>query len=190
MSSHEASSGVTYTSISSDYKEPSNAGSLGVIVYGYDGLPMHPVDPYEEAAYLSPSNITDSDPEDGSKNGTTDYPADGGDDDDDDDSSRDDADVEDKEEVSKEEDNHLALADSTAVPPTIDLVLSAKVPEPVETDESAAAPPPPPAYHTTSRMHVRSQGSIPFPSEAEVDRLLALPTPPPSPLTPLSSPLP
>ncbi|GKD79488.1 hypothetical protein Tco_1342109, partial [Tanacetum coccineum] len=50
MSSHEASSGVTYTSISSDYKEPSNAGSPGVIVYGYDGLPMHPVDPYEEAA--------------------------------------------------------------------------------------------------------------------------------------------
>nr|GEV84989.1 reverse transcriptase domain-containing protein [Tanacetum cinerariifolium] len=31
---------------------------------------------------------------------------------------------------------------------------------------------------------------IPFPSEAEVARLLALPTPPPSPLTPLSSPLP
>ncbi|GJW01341.1 retrovirus-related pol polyprotein from transposon TNT 1-94 [Tanacetum coccineum] len=60
----------------------------------------------------------------------------------------------------------------------------------VETDESAAAPPPPPAYHTTSRMHVRSQGPIPFPSKAEVDRLLALPTPPPSPLTPLSSPLP
>ncbi|GJR40253.1 hypothetical protein Tco_1215937 [Tanacetum coccineum] len=33
---------------------------------------------------------------------------------------------------------------------------------------------------------VRPQTPIPFPSEAEVDRILALPTPPPSPLTPLS----
>ncbi|GKA39519.1 hypothetical protein Tco_0732070, partial [Tanacetum coccineum] len=45
MSSDEASSRVTYTSISSDYEEPSDVGSPGVIVYGYDGLPMHPVDP-------------------------------------------------------------------------------------------------------------------------------------------------
>ncbi|GKG26533.1 hypothetical protein Tco_0402236, partial [Tanacetum coccineum] len=34
--------------------EPSNAGSLRVIVYGYYELPMHPVDPYVEAALLSP----------------------------------------------------------------------------------------------------------------------------------------
>ncbi|GKD44500.1 hypothetical protein Tco_1269145 [Tanacetum coccineum] len=33
---------VTYTSISSDYEEPSDVGSLGVLVYGYDRLPMHP----------------------------------------------------------------------------------------------------------------------------------------------------
>ncbi|GJU85127.1 hypothetical protein Tco_1292673 [Tanacetum coccineum] len=45
MSSDEASSGVTYTSISSDYEEPSDVGSPGVVIYGYDGLPMHPVDP-------------------------------------------------------------------------------------------------------------------------------------------------
>ncbi|GKD26504.1 hypothetical protein Tco_1232718, partial [Tanacetum coccineum] len=45
-----SSSTVTYTSISSDYDEPSDAGSPGVVVYGYDGLPMHPVDPYVEAA--------------------------------------------------------------------------------------------------------------------------------------------
>ncbi|GKG27586.1 hypothetical protein Tco_0405913, partial [Tanacetum coccineum] len=44
-SSKEASSGVTYTSISSDYEEPSDVGSPGVFVYGYDGLPMHLVDP-------------------------------------------------------------------------------------------------------------------------------------------------
>ncbi|GKD63275.1 hypothetical protein Tco_1305383 [Tanacetum coccineum] len=45
MSSDEASSRVTYTYISSDYEEPSDAGSPGVIVYGYDGLLMHPIDP-------------------------------------------------------------------------------------------------------------------------------------------------
>ncbi|GKE83208.1 hypothetical protein Tco_1553208, partial [Tanacetum coccineum] len=59
-----------------------------------------------------------------------------------------------------------------------------------EIDEFAATPPPPPAYRTTSRMFVRSQAPIPFPSDAEVARLLALPTLPPSPLTLLSSPLP
>ncbi|GJS25320.1 hypothetical protein Tco_0453952 [Tanacetum coccineum] len=36
---------VTYTSILSDYEEPSDVGSPVVVVYGYDGLPMHPVDP-------------------------------------------------------------------------------------------------------------------------------------------------
>ncbi|GKD00544.1 hypothetical protein Tco_1170818 [Tanacetum coccineum] len=45
MSLDEASSEVTYTSISSDYEEPSDVGSPGVVVYGYNGLPMHPVDP-------------------------------------------------------------------------------------------------------------------------------------------------
>ncbi|GKA38120.1 hypothetical protein Tco_0724685 [Tanacetum coccineum] len=69
---------------------------------------------------------------------------------------------------------------------TIELVPSAEVTEPLEIDESAATPPPP-AYHTTSRIYVRSQVPIPFPSKAKVDKLLALPTLPPSPLTPLSS---
>ncbi|GKD91441.1 hypothetical protein Tco_1366948 [Tanacetum coccineum] len=36
---------VTYTSISSD-DGSLDVGSLGVIVYGYDGLPMMPEDPY------------------------------------------------------------------------------------------------------------------------------------------------
>ncbi|GKG15093.1 hypothetical protein Tco_0354693, partial [Tanacetum coccineum] len=45
MSSDEASSGVTYTSISSDYEEPSDAGSPRVVVYGYDRLTMHLVEP-------------------------------------------------------------------------------------------------------------------------------------------------
>ncbi|GKC79570.1 hypothetical protein Tco_1130344, partial [Tanacetum coccineum] len=36
---------VTYTSISNDYEEPSDVGSPGVVVYEYDGLPMHPPSP-------------------------------------------------------------------------------------------------------------------------------------------------
>ncbi|GJX51489.1 hypothetical protein Tco_0278334 [Tanacetum coccineum] len=32
---------VTYTLISSDYEEPSDVGSSGVMVYGYDGLLIH-----------------------------------------------------------------------------------------------------------------------------------------------------
>ncbi|GKC47075.1 hypothetical protein Tco_1064797, partial [Tanacetum coccineum] len=49
---------------------------------------------------------------------------------------------------------------------------------------------PPPVYCITARMSIQAQTPIPFPSEAEVDRLLAIPTPPPSPLTSYSSPLP
>ncbi|GJX37191.1 hypothetical protein Tco_0250494 [Tanacetum coccineum] len=45
LSKYLSSSTVTYTSISSDYEEPSDVGSPGVVVYGYDGLPMHPPSP-------------------------------------------------------------------------------------------------------------------------------------------------
>ncbi|GJU24632.1 hypothetical protein Tco_1163253 [Tanacetum coccineum] len=48
-----ASSAITYTSVYTDFEpwrfyegsdeEPSDIGSPGVIVYGYDGLPMHSV---------------------------------------------------------------------------------------------------------------------------------------------------
>ncbi|GJY67333.1 transposon ty3-G gag-pol polyprotein [Tanacetum coccineum] len=48
------SSTITYTSISSDYEEPSDAGSPKVIIYRYDGLGMHPVDPYVEATLQAP----------------------------------------------------------------------------------------------------------------------------------------
>nr|GEU92770.1 hypothetical protein [Tanacetum cinerariifolium] len=95
------------------------------------------------------------------------------------------------EDDDDEEEEHLAPADSTAVDSVaINHVLSAEETDPFETDESAATPPPPHAYGTTSRISVRSQEPIPFPSEAEVVRLLALPTPPPFLLTLLSSPLP
>ncbi|GJT58443.1 hypothetical protein Tco_1001976 [Tanacetum coccineum] len=113
--------------------------------------------------------------------------------------------------LGENEEEHLALADSTAdASPVVDLVPSTKETEPfetviiihpydtrsggmvklTETDESVVTPPPPAAYCTTTRMSIRARTPLPFPSEAEVDRLLAIPTPPPSPLTLLSSPLP
>nr|GEV37751.1 nuclear RNA polymerase D1B [Tanacetum cinerariifolium] len=165
MSSDEASFGVTYTSISSNYEEPSDVGSPGVVVYGYDGLPMHPVDPpspdypYDVAdspIALSSGCIAKSDPEEDSKDesedGPTDYPTDGGDGDEDDDDDR-------SFDDDEEEEEHLASID-LVIAPTVDHVPSS---------EETAAP-------------------IPSLSEAEVERLLALPTSPPSPLISLSPP--
>ncbi|GKF18244.1 hypothetical protein Tco_0063162, partial [Tanacetum coccineum] len=127
---------------------------------------------------LSPGYVADLDPEENSKGGTVDYPADGGDGDDDD-SCNDD---EEEEGASKEEeDEHLALTDSV-VAPVIDHVPSSEETEPFETDESAATPPSPPTCRTTARISIRLEAPMPFPSEEEVERLLALPPPPPSPL--------
>nr|GEU89448.1 putative reverse transcriptase domain, ribonuclease H-like domain, aspartic peptidase domain protein [Tanacetum cinerariifolium] len=113
----DASFAVTYTSVYTDsetwryYREESaNAGSPGVIVYGYDGLPMQPVAPSspnypEYPEYLAPSDVeapledqplpanasptaaspgyvTDFDPDKDSEEDPKDDHADGGDDDD------------------------------------------------------------------------------------------------------------
>ncbi|GKC53890.1 hypothetical protein Tco_1076635 [Tanacetum coccineum] len=192
MSSDEASSRVTYTSRSSDYEEPSDAGPE----YPEYLTPSDDEIPVEDQTYatatspisLSSGYIDDSgpeeDPKDESEDGPTDHPADGGDDNDDD-LSGDDADDEeeafkeddDDEEDSEEDDDdeeeeeHLAPTEFTAVSPAVDHVPFAEEIEPFETDKSAATPPPPP------------------PLAYQVDRLLAIPTPPPSPLTPLLSPL-
>nr|GEX67185.1 hypothetical protein [Tanacetum cinerariifolium] len=206
MSSDEASSEVTYTSISSDYEEPSDVDSPGAaLLSDYVSEPKYPkyldlsdeevlvkdlpYDAVDSPIALSLGYIANLDPEDESEDGPTDYSADGGDDDDD--SLGDDADEEEASEEDKEEgEEHLALADSTAVAsPIVDHVPSAEEIDPFETDESAVTPPPP-AYRTTARMSIQAQTPIPFPSEAEVDRLLAILTPPPSPLTSLSSSLP
>ncbi|GKA84248.1 hypothetical protein Tco_0805843 [Tanacetum coccineum] len=128
---------------------------------------------------LSLGYIIDSDSEkdleEDSKGGPVDYPADGGDNnDDDDDSSNDD---EDEEASEEEEEEHLDLADSV-VAPAVDPIPSFEETELFETDKSAATPPPPSADHTTppgARISVRPQVPMPFPSEAEVKRLLALP---------------
>ncbi|GJV78937.1 hypothetical protein Tco_1514807 [Tanacetum coccineum] len=135
---------------------------------------------YASPDAVSPRYVTDLDPEEDFEDGPLDYLADRGDDDDDDDSSDDDE---------EEEEEHLAPVDSV-VAPAVDPVPSFEETEPFETDESAATPPPP-ADHTTplgARISIRPQAPMPFPSEAEVERLLALPTPPPSPLISLSPP--
>ncbi|GJR20391.1 putative reverse transcriptase domain-containing protein [Tanacetum coccineum] len=137
---------------------------------------------YASPVALSSGYVADSDPEEDFKDGPVDYPADGGDDDDDDDSSDDD---EEEEEASEEED-HLAPADSV-ITPAVDPIPSSEETEPFETDESAATPPPPPPP-LGARIYIRPQAPMPFPSRAEVERLLALPTPPSSPLISLSPP--
>nr|GEX20522.1 putative reverse transcriptase domain-containing protein [Tanacetum cinerariifolium] len=135
-----ASSAVTYTSVYTDSKP-------GRVFWGAN----------EE---LSDEEYED----DETKDGSVDYPIDGGDvgDDDDGDSSGDDDDDKDEDEED-EEDEHLAPADSVVVIPTVELVSPPKGIEPA---------------------------AISLPPEAEVERLLAMPTLPPSPLTSLSPPSP
>ncbi|GKD15448.1 hypothetical protein Tco_1199855 [Tanacetum coccineum] len=177
---------VTYTSISNDYEESSDVGSPRIVVYGYNGLPMHPPSPdympgpehppspdyvpgpehpplpvyvsyVPEPAYPEFMPPEDDEDDEDPEEDPTDK------DDEEEESSRDDADneEEDEDEDEDEKEEHLAPADSV----------------------------PPPAYRTTARMFIRAQTHILFPSEVEVDRLLAIPTPPPSPLTSYSSPL-
>ncbi|GJZ85754.1 hypothetical protein Tco_0651093 [Tanacetum coccineum] len=52
----EAGLWVTYTEVSTEFEDLSDVGSLGVIVHGYDGLPMMLEDPYAyvEAALQAP----------------------------------------------------------------------------------------------------------------------------------------
>ncbi|GJX69159.1 hypothetical protein Tco_0304886 [Tanacetum coccineum] len=138
----------------------------------------------QSTSTLSPGYVADSDPEEDSEDGPVDYPADGGDGDDDDSSDDDEGD----EEASKEEeDEHLALADSV-VAPVVDHVPSSEETESFKTDESAATPPLPSAYRTTTRISIRPEAPMPFPSKEEVEILLALPPPPPSLLISLSPP--
>nr|GEW74655.1 reverse transcriptase domain-containing protein [Tanacetum cinerariifolium] len=164
----DASSAVSYTSVYTDsepwryYEEDSaEAGSPGVIVYGYDGLPMQPVAPPSpdyvpgpehpsSPDYVpgpehppSPIEIPYEDPEDDH----ADYPADGGDGDDepydDDDDDDDDTDDEDKEPFEVEEDDkeeeHLAPAESSAVH-IVGHVLPAGDTEALEADEPTPTP--------------------------------------------------
>ncbi|GJX25309.1 hypothetical protein Tco_0231605 [Tanacetum coccineum] len=158
-----------------------------------------PLPPVVSPTAESPGYVTESDPEedpeeyedDETEDGPVDYPMDGGEDGDDDngDSSRDDSDDEDEDEKdideeyeAEDEEEHLALADSAVVVPTVELVSPPKGTEPVT--------PPPFTDITTigARIAVRIQASISLLPEAEIKRLLAMPTPPPSPPISLSPP--
>ncbi|GJT43045.1 hypothetical protein Tco_0951760, partial [Tanacetum coccineum] len=217
MSDSEDST-VTYTAVSSPFGGLSDIGSPGVVGPEHEGLPWMLDDPYvqedevfpaEEQLLLaaasptaqSPDYVLESDLEEDleedddedPEEDPADYPADGGDDGDDEDELSDD-DEEDEEvdiEVDdKEEEEHPAPADSTAVAlPTIDQAPSAEETEPFETDESAATPPPHPAYRVTARISIPAPVPTPVWSDAEVARLLAISTPPSSPFSPWSSPL-
>ncbi|GJY58248.1 hypothetical protein Tco_0458140 [Tanacetum coccineum] len=198
MSDSEHST-VTYTSISSD-DGSLDVGSPGFIVLGYDGLPMMPEDlyAYVEAAMqesLSPDFVpepaypefmpseddvfpAEEQPLPAAVSPTADSPGyitksdpeEDSEEEDDEDPKEDPADYpadrddddEEEDEDEEEEEEHLAPTNSVL----------------------------PPAYRTTAKMFIRDQTPIPFPSEAEVDRLLAIPSLPPSPLTSYSSPLP
>ncbi|GJY91036.1 hypothetical protein Tco_0506232 [Tanacetum coccineum] len=176
-------------------------------------IPFVPEPKYPE--YLVPSEDeapmedqplpADASPED-SEQEHADYPADGGDGDDepsDDDTDDDDADDDEEEpfedeEDDEEEEEHLAPADSSAMP-FVDPVPSAGDTEAFETDESAPTPRAPqiriPFAQTRlrrARKTVRPQSPMSPSMEACIARHAAAPTPPlpvvPSPL-PLPSPL-
>ncbi|GJX42287.1 hypothetical protein Tco_0257277 [Tanacetum coccineum] len=188
MSDSEHST-ITYTSISSDDRsldvgsprEPPLPDFVSEPVYPEFMPPEDDVLPAEEQplptdvlptadslGYIiesDPEEDPEEDDEDPEEN-PADYPTDRDDDDkeEEEESSKDDANdkEEDKDEDEEEEEEHLPSADSVSLP----------------------------VYCTTARMSIRDQTPIPFPFEAEVDRLLAISTPPPSPLTSYSSPLP
>ncbi|GKE67697.1 hypothetical protein Tco_1521858 [Tanacetum coccineum] len=91
-----------------------------------------PLPPVVSPTAESPGYVIESDPEedpkeyedDETKDGPVDYPMDGGDDgyDDDGDSSGDNADDEDEDGEDDEEEEHLALADSAVIVPTVESV--------------------------------------------------------------------
>ncbi|GJX03627.1 hypothetical protein Tco_0189543 [Tanacetum coccineum] len=170
--------------------KPTNRLSIHLVVYNEElAIPEQTATGKGISNPLMAGFVVDSDPEEDSEEDHADYPADGGDDDNEpSDDYDDDDDTDDEDEgpfKDEEEEEHLAPADSPAAP-VIDPVPSAKDTEAFEIDEAAPTHVPSPRRHT-AKMSVRPQTPVPFPSEAEVERLLALPIPPPSLLTPLSS---
>ncbi|GJR90876.1 hypothetical protein Tco_0214887 [Tanacetum coccineum] len=153
---------------------------------------------------LSPSYVPDSDPEEDpeedSEEGHADYPADGGDrddepfdDDSDDDTEGDDEEPFEDEDDDKEEEEHLALADPSAIP-IADPVPSARDTKAFETDESAPTPRSPqtivPFAQTRlrrARKTIRPEPPMSASMEACIAEYAATPTPP---LPIASSPLP
>nr|GEW66792.1 hypothetical protein [Tanacetum cinerariifolium] len=199
---------VTYTEVSSLFKDLSDIGSPRADDHEHLELLRMLEDPYVEPyakdaspTAQSPEYVPESDlkahPEEDDdedpEEDPVDYPADGRDDGDDEDgSSEDDEDDNmDIEADEKEEEEHPAPTDSVVVAlPATDQALSAEETEPFETDESAATPLPHPAYRMTARISIPALVPVPAWSDSEVVRLLAMSSPPSSPLSPLSSPSP
>nr|GEY68794.1 reverse transcriptase domain-containing protein [Tanacetum cinerariifolium] len=196
-----ASSAVTYTFVYIDSEpgrvfwrtneELSDEGTPRVIVYRYDGLPMHSValplpdyipgpeepqtPPIQKRSIrmMSQGMVRLTILWTGETMEMMMMAIQFGDDDDDE---------EEDGEDEEEEEEHLALADADVVVPTV---------EPVSLPEGTEPVIPPPCTDITTtraRITVRLQASISFPPEVEVERLLAIPTPPPSSLTSLSPP--
>ncbi|GKE62126.1 hypothetical protein Tco_1512493, partial [Tanacetum coccineum] len=150
----------------------------------------------DSPGYIPESNLEEDPEEDDDEDpeeDPADYPADGGDDDDDEDEPSDDDEDEevDIEADDKEEEEHPAPVDSTAIALlAFDQAPSVEETEPFETDEFAATPPPHSAYRVTARISILAPVPTPVWYDAEVSKLLAISTPPSSPLSPWSSPLP
>ncbi|GJT03496.1 hypothetical protein Tco_0824665, partial [Tanacetum coccineum] len=211
----------TYTSVYTDSEpvrvflgadeELSDGGSLRVIVYGYDGLPMQLVAPPSPNYVPGPEHPPSPNyvpgpkhPPSPVKEDHAGYPTDGGDDDDepsddnDDDDDNNDEDEEPFEDKDDDEEEHLALADSSVVP-VVDPVPSAGDTEAFETDESAPTPRSPririPFAQTClhrARKIVRLEPPMSPSMEARIAEYataLTPPSPPPSPLSPWPPPL-
>ncbi|GKC33103.1 hypothetical protein Tco_1040397 [Tanacetum coccineum] len=179
MSPDNASSVVTYTSISSD----SNGLSWGIPLVYAGELPE--MDPYEEHVplyVLEPEHPEYHAPSDDDIQDHIDYPADG---ENGDDEPSDDEDEEPTED--EEEEEHLALAYPSAVP-VVDHVPSAGDTEAFETDESAPTPRSPQTRVPFSqtrllkpRKTVKVEPSMSASMEARIVENAAAPIPPTSP---------
>ncbi|GKB23361.1 hypothetical protein Tco_0862762 [Tanacetum coccineum] len=208
MSDSEDST-VTYTEVSSPFEDLSDIGSPGVIVHGYDGLPMMPEDPYAyvKAAMQEPPSpdfvlelvypefmppeddvfLAEDHPLPAAVSPTADSPGYITESDPEEDPEEDDEDPQedpanyptDRDDEEEEEESSGHDANNEDED------------EDEEEEHLALADSiPPPAYRTTARMSIRDQTPIPFLSEEEGDKLLAISTPPPYLLTSYSSPLP
>ncbi|GJZ42285.1 reverse transcriptase domain-containing protein [Tanacetum coccineum] len=207
MSDSEDST-ITYTEVSSPFEGLSDVGSPGVIVLGYDGLPMMPEDPYVyiEAAmqepppldfvpepvypeFLPPKDdvlLVEEQPLHATVSPTADLPGyitksdpeEDPEEEDDEDLEEDPADYPTDRDDDDDEEEESSRDDADDEEEDDE--------EDEEEEEEHLAPADsvsPPAYRTTARMSIRAQTPIPFPSEVEVDRLLAISTPPSSTLT-------
>ncbi|GJS88361.1 hypothetical protein Tco_0770997, partial [Tanacetum coccineum] len=152
-----------------------------------DEAPMEdqPLPAHASPVALSPGYVADSDPEEDPEEDHADYSADGGDDDDepsddddDDTGDEDEEPFEDKED-DEEGEEHLALADSPAVP-IIDHVPLAEDTEAFETNEAApthilSPPLPPPPSSLYLPLHVPTSLPLPLSPLPPLPALLFIP---------------